>query len=213
MERHKVYTSYNPFFLVPFFLWLAGGAVFQLYLTKQELFLLVNSRHNDVLDTVMKWVTHMGEGGFIIPVALLLLLRKQFRNLVFLGAALFANIGAFLFSQGLKSYFNYPRPLLYFKEATLIHMLPEWDRYFHRSFPSGHSTGAFAIFCFLSLLLKPGHKGWGVVFFVLALSVAYSRIYLAAHFFADVYMGSIIGALFSILAVTVFYQKPYLYKT
>jgi len=208
--QSKTYTSYNFYFIAPFLLWVLLGAFWQWTYDKQLLFSYVNNRYNDLLDTVMIILTNMGEGILILPVLLLLLLKKEYRNLRFIGAALFANIGAFLFSQALKSYYDFPRPLNYFHEAKWIHIAHDWERYFHRSFPSGHATGAFAFFSFLSFLLKPHHKGWGVFFFALALLVAYSRLYLAAHFFADVYVGSIIGVFFSTLAITLFYQKPYL---
>lgn len=208
MQKTKVYVSYNPFFLVPFLIWLVVGAGLLLGFDRKELFSSINSHYSNFGDVMMSLITFMGEGIFIFPVvALLFIAEKKYRNWRFFAAIGLANIGAFLLSQILKSAFNYPRPLLYFQEAGWIHILPEWERYFQRSFPSGHATGAFAILCFLSLLLVPKNRGWGLLFFILAFLVGYSRVYLAAHFFADVYVGSIIGTFFSILAVAVFYKK------
>lgn len=48
------------------------------------------------------------------------------------------------------------------------------------------------------------------MWFVLALLAAYSRIYLSQHFFADVYAGSLIGVLTTILVyywLTTFFNK------
>ncbi len=59
------------------------------------------------------------------------------------------------------------------------------------SFPSGHSTTAFAIALFLTLTVK--NKYWSPVFLLLAILAGYSRLYVAQHFFADVVMGSVIG--------------------
>jgi membrane-associated phospholipid phosphatase len=39
----------------------------------------------------------------------------------------------------------------------------------------------------------PDTKKFGALFFVLAMGVGYSRMYLAAHFFSDVYVGSVLG--------------------
>lgn len=213
MQKTKVYTSYNPFFLIPFLLWLVVGGVLLSIYDKGVLFAFFNSNYSDFGDVLMAMITNLGEGVFIFPAIILLLLtEKSYRNWRFMGAALLANVGAFLISQLLKSYFNFPRPLNYFNEAEWIHMLPDWERYFHRSFPSGHTTGVFAIFCFLSLLLTQRNRGWGFFFFTLALLGGFSRMYLAAHFFADVYVGSIIGTFFSILAISIFYKIPYHHK-
>jgi len=37
------------------------------------------------------------------------------------------------------------------------------------------------------------------LFFIVALLVGYSRMYVAAHFFADVYVGSIVGVVITTL--------------
>ena len=47
------------------------------------------------------------------------------------------------------------------------------------------------------------YNKWGLLFFLLALSVCYSRLYLAAHFFDDVYAGSIVGAVTTTLIFSV----------
>lgn len=210
MKDKQVYTSYNPFFLIPFTLWVILGGFFLSSYNKQILFSYVNSRYSETRDIAMSLITFMGEGFIIIPVLFLLpLLIKKLRSWRYIFTALTANVGAFLLSQTLKSYFNEPRPLTYFDNTTLVHIAKEWDHHYHRSFPSGHTTGAFAFFCFLSLFLTPHHKGWGLFFFAMALLAGYSRIYLAAHFFLDVYVGSIIGTVFSTFAVSVFYKTPY----
>jgi membrane-associated phospholipid phosphatase len=70
-----------------------------------------------------------------------------------------------------------------------------------RSFPSGHTTGAFCLFCFLAILLPPRYKPLGLVCFLVALAVGWSRMYLAAHFFLDVYVGSILATVFVVCVV------------
>lgn len=209
MQQSRVYTSYNLFFLIPFLLWFLSGGVALFLYDKQLLFSYVNTNYSLYGDIAMYYITKMGESIFIIPLLISLpFVFKQLRTWKYLSAALLGNIGAFLLSQSLKSIYNEPRPLNFFQEAKWIHMADHWERYFHRSFPSGHTTGAFAAFCFLSLFLAPRHKWWGAIFFLLAVLVAYSRLYLAAHFFLDVYVGSIIGTFFSILAVRIFYKTP-----
>jgi membrane-associated phospholipid phosphatase len=45
-----------------------------------------------------------------------------------------------------------------------------------------------------------------MVFFLLAVLAAYSRVHLSQHWLIDVYVGSIIGVCFSILVFIVFYS-------
>ena len=47
----------------------------------------------------------------------------------------------------------------------------------------------------------------GTVYLLLGLVAAWSRIYLAQHFFIDVYVGSIIGTTTSLLLYVIFEQK------
>ena len=65
------------------------------------------------------------------------------------------------------------------------------------SFPSGHTTSAFSMFLLFSVFVK--NQFLSFVFFVMALMVGYSRMYLGQHFFADVYGGAIIGTSITII--------------
>ena len=67
------------------------------------------------------------------------------------------------------------------------------------SFPSGHATSAFAVFTCLVLLSN--NQFLKFVFFVLALTSAFSRTYLSQHWLVDITFGSIIGT----VTATLFY--------
>ena len=82
-----------------------------------------------------------------------------------------------------KEFFQYFNAPLHFVEGVRLHE--------YNTFPSGHTTLAFSFFFLLSVFFQ---KPWlSAVFFVLALLVAYSRMYLSMHFLADVWVGSILG--------------------
>ena len=170
----------------------AGGVLLYLY-DKQLLFAAVNTRHTPPGDMLMYQVSRLGEGGVITAVLLVMWATRYFRNAWFFVAALLCTALPALVVQALKRTFDAPRPLHYFNDALWIHVHADWPRYYHHSFPSGHAAGAFSFFCFLACLLPSRHRWIGLVFFMLALLVACSRLYLAAHFFADVYAGSIAG--------------------
>lgn len=193
----------NASFFLPFLLWIVGGALLQAFFTHEELFLAINHAHAPWADVVMTGITYIGDGiTFAIMLAVILALRKY---------KLFLSAGAILLLvtiivQVAKHYYNEPRPILYFADTSaLVHTVKWVSVHGSCSFPSGHTTTAFAMFTFLTLIC--GNKFSGFAFLTLALLAAYSRIYLAQHFFVDVYAGSIIGTTSSLVIYTLFHQR------
>jgi len=100
----------------------------------------------------------------------------------------------------IKQTWNEPRPVLYFKEhfpAVQLHRIVGEQLHSTHSFPSGHTITAFAFFLALSYFTKKPLLHF--LYFVLALLVGYSRIYLSQHFAVDVLVGSVIGVTVTIL--------------
>ena len=58
------------------------------------------------------------------------------------------------------------------------------------SFPSGHSSSSFAVGY---TMLRKGNKKIGIPAIILAILIAFSRLYVAVHFPSDVVTGIIIG--------------------
>ena len=147
----------------------------------------------------------------IIILLLLLFAIERFRTVWFFLTALLSSVIPLGIQQFLKEYFKAPRPHSYFNDNVAMHFLPTWPSLVNNSFPSGHSEGAFSFFCFVSLLLPEKHARVGFLFFLLALSVCYSRIYLTAHFFEDVYAGSIIGCIVTTVVFSIMTKYKDLY--
>ena len=87
-----------------------------------------------------------------------------------------------------------PRPAKYFDLQQLdyqLYLVPDVHQLAWRSFPSGHTAAAFAVF--FGLALMTNSKLVQIACFVMAVGVAYSRIYLSQHFLMDVVAGSAIG--------------------
>jgi membrane-associated phospholipid phosphatase len=68
------------------------------------------------------------------------------------------------------------------------------------SFPSGHTTSVFAFMAFLSIITK--NKLFSILYLLMAIFAAYSRMYLAQHFLEDVITGSIIGVVTAFVVTT-----------
>lgn len=187
-------------FMVLFSLWAIVGGV--LYATKgnHALFQAVHSVHTPVLDQFFYYYTYVGDFVVIGPLLLLVwLVPQQYRNWRFFLLLVFTQLLPFLAVQGIKLLINAPRPSVVFGDTDWFHRIAGLDLHTQLSFPSGHTAGAFACFTLLSILLPAKRSFLGILFFVLAFLVAYSRMYLGQHFFEDIYVGSLVGTLLCVL--------------
>lgn len=157
----------------------------------------VNSRNSPLADLIFPYITYVGDGAFFIAVCLLLLAFVNWR----VGLMAFASFAlSSLVSEFLKKViFNgSPRPLKYFEHSTFqYHVIEGLDVHSYNSFPSGHTTTAFAMFGLLAFLDQKKSRGWA--WLLLGLLAGYSRVYLFQHFVEDVFAGSLVGTLSSIL--------------
>lgn len=191
------------YFILLFILWILIGGLLLIWEQDRWVYRTINLRNSILGDSIFPWITHVGEGTVIIAGLLLLLLIPRLRTWKFALALAVCNLSPFLLTQAIKGLVNAPRPLKYFQEAAWIHRVPGQPLNYDFSFPSGHSEGSFAFLCFLSLLLPGRYRYLGAVFFILGLSVAYSRMYLSQHFYADVYTGSVIGTLCCLISFAI----------
>lgn len=154
--------------------------------------LFFNSHYHPFLDVLFKALTYLGDGLFAFPfIAIILLFRSIYQGIVLLVSVLLS----FAVVQVLKV-FVFPdmdRPSKYFPETIKLYYVEGVEIHAHNSFPSGHSAQAFAIFMLLALFAK--NKALGIGFFVLAVLVTISRMYLAQHFLIDTYFGALIASL------------------
>ncbi|RYD68900.1 MAG: phosphatase PAP2 family protein [Sphingobacteriales bacterium] len=82
-------------------------------------------------------------------------------------------------------------------------IIKDFTPYMDNSFPSGHTASAFCLFTLLALFVA--NKKYGLFFLLMALLVAYSRIYLSQHNFIDTYVGAWIGILSALVIYFYFY--------
>lgn len=147
-----------------------------------------NVLRNPVTDPAVSFFTHLGDGGLLfIVLTALLLCHPKTRRAGFSAAC--ALLFSLLFTNIiLKNLFARPRPWL--DCAALIPLVTERDP---NSFPSGHTSAAFA-FAFGSLRALP--KRWmKAAVVVLAALMALSRLYVGVHYPSDVAAGFVVGDL------------------
>jgi undecaprenyl-diphosphatase len=129
-------------------------------------------------------ITRLGDGWLWYALGLIILFFGGENRYLAFGAGLVASLAGILVFRQLKLVSKRPRP--YQVEPHCWAMITPQDRF---SFPSGHSMTAFAI------AVSVGHfyPDLQVPLFVLALSIAASRIILGMHFLTDVVAGAAIG--------------------
>ena len=144
---------------------------------------------NPVLDVLMPLITLLGDAGiFWIAIAVVLLCTKKYRK-VGLGMGIALVIGLLVCNVTLKPLVGRIRPydyqLLHFqKEITLL-----VEGLHDFSFPSGHTIASFE--AATALLL--GNKKLGIPAMVLAVLIAFSRLYLYVHYPTDVLTSVVLG--------------------
>ncbi len=107
--------------------------------------------------------------------------------------------------QIIKNTTKCPRPKAFFTNGEIIHYIQGVEIYQTNSFPSGHTASAFALFLTLTLATK--NNFLKLVFFICALLVSYSRVYLAQHFPIDILVGSFLGIVFTLLVFIIIENK------
>ena len=159
----------------------------------------INHLCSPFADVLMTGFTYLADGIVFGLVLLYLLVARKFRPFL-IGLTTVLTETAIV--QVLKHTIDAPRPLGYFQDASLLHLVKWMPEHYNHSFPSGHAACAFALFCYLALI--DNNKMRGMLFMAVALAAAYSRVYLAQHFFQDIYIGSIIGASTSFVVYSLF---------
>jgi membrane-associated phospholipid phosphatase len=158
--------------------------------------LIANQFNSPFQDFFFKYFTNIGDGLFAVVILLVLFFLVNIRTF-FIGLATFLISG--IVSQVMKKliFIDQLRPTKFFSSDQL-HLVDGVVLHSYNSFPSGHSTTAFAMLMFLSYVFK--NKLYQFVFAIIACLTAYSRVYLSQHFFEDVAAGGIVGIVSFIIA-------------
>jgi membrane-associated phospholipid phosphatase len=178
-------------FLLPYWLLFFLVGALQIVYFQSVIALWVNRHWSFGADYFFRYVTYLGDGVFciLLGVTLFFVRRRRLGVLVLLAYALSGLLAQLIKNFGFP---DAPRPSEYFwSMMSQIHKVSGVDLLQWHSFPSGHTASAFAVFGTLAYLV--GNQSVKFIFFVLALAVGYSRMYLFQHFLVDVWIGSLLG--------------------
>ena len=177
-----------------------GTGVLILILGKNGSFQLINSNHNPIADQIFKYFTHYGDGLMWAPLGIYCFFYRRKHFIAVVAGVLIST----LLAQILKRvvYPDELRPISYLSENFPVHIIDGVTVRRAHSFPSGHTTTAFAMALIMAYIIN--RKFWSLLLPLLALLAGYSRVYLAQHFPTDIFAGMCIGIVSAILSLLVY---------
>lgn len=151
--------------------------------------------HTPLLDKILAFITSLGNAGiiWIVLAVVLLILPKTRKTGIIVAAALLADL--VLCNLILKNLVSRVRP---YDVNTAIAILIKKPLDF--SFPSGHTAASFA--AMTALFLAKMKKAW-IAALVLAVLIAFSRLYFYVHYPTDVLGGAVVGILSGIIGYAI----------
>jgi membrane-associated phospholipid phosphatase len=177
-----------------------GTGVFILVLGKNGSFQFINSNHHPVADQFFKYFTHYGDGMMWVPLGLYCFFyRRKYFIAVIAGVVI-----STLIAQVLKRvvFPDELRPISYLSETFPVHIIDGVTMRKAHSFPSGHTTTAFAMALIMAYIIN--RRSWSILLPLLAMLAGYSRVYLAQHFPTDLFGGMCIGIVSAILSLLLY---------
>ena len=144
--------------------------------------------HRDAsLTSIAGIVTDAGSFALLAPLSIAFLLLRRWKRPSDDIALLVTAAGSAVLPSVVKLIVARPRPTL----EHLSHLTT-------LSFPSEHTTQAAAVYLTIAIMLSKGlNRGWRelviVVALLIALAVAWSRVYLGVHYPTDVIAGLLLG--------------------
>lgn len=155
---------------------------------------LLQNLHNDLLNTIMVFITSLGDGGVIwLSAAIVMLFFKKTRRCgitIMAGMALSFLLG----NLSLKNLIARPRPCAV--DSTVQLLIPYPSEY---SFPSGHTLHSFTAATVIFLYFRKA----GIGALLLAAAIAFSRMYLFVHYPTDILGGILLGILDAVLVYVI----------
>ncbi len=157
---------------------------------------------NYYIDWFFKYITHFGDGFFLIFIVLLWIFKNIRQALILLTSYVIAGgltsiLKNYIFDEGRPHFiFGYYYPHIHVKYVEGVELLAL------NSFPSGHSTTAFVLFTFIAIQVK--YHWQKFLLSIIASLVVFSRVYLSQHWLNDIFVGSLIGLILTWIIYLIF---------
>ena len=185
----------NRFFIIPYIFVLSIATFFLILFSKSEIHIYLNQYHHTFTDLFFKYATHIGD-GLVVALFIIILLFVRYRySIILFGSVILTTFVVQLFKRVILPLEMRPKVIL--ADVYDLYLVPGVEVLIKRSFPSGHSASAFGIFFMAALISKNNNLKF--LFLLIAVLVAYSRVYLSHHFLVDIYAGSLISTVFTFL--------------
>ena len=150
---------------------------------------------NGFLDAVMPIITMFGDGGiFWIACAVILLCIPKTRK-TGLGMGIALVLGLIVCNITLKPQVQRIRPYDFQQEYFQVTIQLLTEQMHDYSFPSGHTIASFEA----ATVLLINDKRLGIPAMILAVLIAFSRLYLYVHYPTDVIFSIVAGILFAFI--------------
>lgn len=172
-----------------------------------QLFLYLNSKHCAWGDVIMYW---MSDKLFWIPfyIILLVILVWYYKKKcipVLLCVAVLIALSDQISANVIKDLVKRLRPSHEIALQGLVH-LSKAGPGGQYGFVSAHASNAFALLCFLSLILPKSFRNLKYILCFWAIIVSYSRIYNGVHYPGDVIAGALLGASLAWLVSRIYFR-------
>lgn len=170
------------------------GALIILLKDKMDFHKKINSLGSSSLDFIMKNLTHAGDGLFAFAiVTVFLFIRIKTAVLLLIS---FTVTGAIVQLLKHTVFDTMKRPFYFFENDPSFRTIEDFTYHTSNSFPSGHSAGIFAL-CTVIAYQYRQKVIIQISMVLIAVTVAFSRVYLSQHFIQDIVAGSLIATLIS----------------
>jgi undecaprenyl-diphosphatase len=166
--------------------------------------LFINSLHTPFLDGCMLFITHRFTWiPLYVAVVVFLFLKKRSDFIVVILFITAAIVSADLFASSfMKPFFQRLRPC-HNNEINIFLYLIKDNCGGKFGFISSHAANTFALSTFLYLYLGKEFR-WIEIFFIWAIIVSVSRVYLGVHYPSDIFAGAIAGIVIAALFYYIF---------